>query len=176
MTELSERGTTDDRAPVRRRRELGSYRAVGAGMVGAIVLVAAYVLAQTGDAPYFLPWLHALYFFGVAFACGAATPTALNLLLKGRGPEIQGELASETRPSDRAAARSALGRATKGRGEGHAEQQLLEAIERHGEITPARAALETPLSVAEADRMRGELAEKGHLEVQAREGRLVYSF
>lgn len=166
MTELSERGTTDDRAPVHRRREPGSYRAVGAGMVGAIVLVAAY----------FLPWLHALYFFGVAFACGAATPTALNLLLKGRGPEIQGELASETRPSDRAAARSALGRATKGRGEGHAEQQLLEAIERHGEITPARAALETPLSVAEADRMLGELAEKGHLEVQAREGRLVYSF
>lgn len=85
-------------------------------------------------------------------------------------------MASETRPSDRAAARSALGRATKGRGEGHAEQQLLEAIERHGEITPARAALETPLSVAEADRMLGELAEKGHLEVQAREGRLVYSF
>lgn len=55
MTELSERGTTDDRAPVHRRREPGSYRAVGAGMVGAIVLVAAYVLAQTGDAPYFFP-------------------------------------------------------------------------------------------------------------------------
>jgi hypothetical protein len=43
-----------------------------------------------------------------------------------------------------------------------AERQLLVAIERHGEVTPARAALETSLTVAEADRMLGELAEKGH--------------
>ncbi len=33
------------------------------------------------------------------------------------------------------------------------ERELLEALARHGEITPARAALETRLSVAEADRM-----------------------
>ena len=175
MTELPERGTTVGRSPVRRTRGLGSYRAIGAGMVGAIVLVAAYLLGQTGDAPYYLPWLHALYFFGVAFACGAATPTAVSLL-KGRGPETRTDLAAETSLTDRAAARPALARAAKGRDEGHAEQQLLEAIERHGEITPARAALETSLSVAEADRMLCELAEKGHLEVRAREGKLVYSF
>jgi DNA-binding IclR family transcriptional regulator len=58
---------------------------------------------------------------------------------------------------------------------GRAERQLLEAIERHGEITPARAALETALTVAEADRMLGELAQKGYLEVHAREGRIFYS-
>ncbi len=175
MTELSGRGTTVGRSPARRARGLGSYRAIGAGMVGAIVLVAAYLLGQTGDAPYYLPWLHALYFFGVAFACGAATPTAVSLL-KGRGPGTRTEVATETSLADRAAAGPALARAAKGRDEGHAEQQLLEAIERHGEITPARAALETSLSVVEADSMLCELAEKGHLEVRAREGKLVYSF
>ena len=55
------------------------------------------------------------------------------------------------------------------------EQELLEAIERHGEITPARAALETTLSVAEADRMLSELAKNGHIEVRARDGRLGYA-
>lgn len=174
MTELSERGTTGGRPPVRRTRGPWSHRAAGAGMVGAVVLVAAFVLGQTGDAPYYLPWLDALFFFGVAFACGAATPTAVNLL-RGRGLETRRELAPETGPPERAAG-PALARAAKGRGKGHAEQQLLEAIERHGGVTPARAALETSLSVVEADRMLGELAEKGHLEVRARDGKLVYSF
>ena len=57
----------------------------------------------------------------------------------------------------------------------HSERELLEALARHGEITPARAALETTLSVAEADRMLSELAKNGHIEVRAREGRLGYS-
>ncbi len=57
----------------------------------------------------------------------------------------------------------------------HKERELLEALARHGEITPARAALETTLSVAEADRMLSELAKSGHIEVRAREGRLGYA-
>ncbi len=57
----------------------------------------------------------------------------------------------------------------------HRERELLEALARHGEITPARAALETTLSVAEADRMLSELAKNGHIEVRAREGRLGYA-
>ena len=57
----------------------------------------------------------------------------------------------------------------------HRERELLEALVRHGEITPARAALETTLSVAEADRMLSELAKNGHIEVRAREGRLGYA-
>ncbi len=59
--------------------------------------------------------------------------------------------------------------------EGHKEKELLEALARHGEITAARAALETSLSVSEADRMLSGLAKDGHVEVRAREGRLGYA-
>jgi len=55
------------------------------------------------------------------------------------------------------------------------EKELLEALERRGEITAARAALETSLSVAEADESLLRLAENGHVQVHAREGRLAYS-
>jgi hypothetical protein len=55
------------------------------------------------------------------------------------------------------------------------ERELLEALARHGEITAARAALETSLSVSEADRMLTGLAKDGHVEVRAREGRLGYA-
>lgn len=55
------------------------------------------------------------------------------------------------------------------------EKELLEALARHGEITPARAALETTLSVSEAERMLSELAKDGHIEVRAGEGRLGYA-
>ena len=55
------------------------------------------------------------------------------------------------------------------------ERELLEALARHGGISPARAALETTLSVSEADRMLSELAKNGHVEVRAHEGRLEYA-
>jgi hypothetical protein len=55
------------------------------------------------------------------------------------------------------------------------ERELLEALARHGELSPALAALETSLSVAEANRMLSDLANSGHLEVRAREGRLGYA-
>jgi hypothetical protein len=55
------------------------------------------------------------------------------------------------------------------------EKELLEALARHGEITAAKAALETSLSVSEADRMLSGLAKDGHVEVRAREGRLGYA-
>jgi hypothetical protein len=55
------------------------------------------------------------------------------------------------------------------------EKELLEALARHGEITAAKAALETSLGVSEADRMLSGLAKDGHLEVRAREGRLGYA-
>jgi hypothetical protein len=56
-----------------------------------------------------------------------------------------------------------------------AERELLEALREHGELTPAQAAMETSLSVAEADRMLKELAEGGHLDVRVRGGGLFYS-
>ena len=55
------------------------------------------------------------------------------------------------------------------------ERELLEALRREGELTPARAAMETSLTVAEADRMLKELAEGGHLEVRVRGGGLFYA-
>ncbi len=55
------------------------------------------------------------------------------------------------------------------------EKELLEAIRRHGEITAAQAALETSLSVEEADRMLSALAARGHLQVHVDGARIVYS-
>jgi hypothetical protein len=55
------------------------------------------------------------------------------------------------------------------------ERELLEALRTRGELTPAEAAMETSLTVAEADRMLRELAEGGHLEVRVRGGGLSYS-
>jgi hypothetical protein len=55
------------------------------------------------------------------------------------------------------------------------ERELLRALREHGELTPARAAMETSLSVAEADGMLKGLAEAGHLEVRVRGGGLYYA-
>lgn len=55
------------------------------------------------------------------------------------------------------------------------ERELLEALRKNPEISPARAAMETSLSVSEADRMLGDLAGEGHLEVRARDGGVFYS-
>ena len=55
------------------------------------------------------------------------------------------------------------------------ERELLGALSRQGELSPALAALETSLTVAEADRMLSDLAESGHLEVRAHDGRLGYA-
>ena len=55
------------------------------------------------------------------------------------------------------------------------ERELLEALRDRGELTPAQAAVETSLSVREADRMLKELAEDSHLEVRVRGGALSYS-
>ena len=55
------------------------------------------------------------------------------------------------------------------------ERELLEALRERGELTPAEAAMDTSLSVTEADRMLKELAEGGHLDVRVRGGGLFYS-
>jgi uncharacterized protein involved in exopolysaccharide biosynthesis len=56
------------------------------------------------------------------------------------------------------------------------EQEVLEALGRVGELTAARAALETPLTVEEAERVLSGLAAKGHLRIRARGGGIFYSF
>lgn len=55
------------------------------------------------------------------------------------------------------------------------ERELLEALQEGRELTPARAAMETSLSVAEADEKLKELAEGGHLAVRVRGGGLFYA-
>jgi hypothetical protein len=55
------------------------------------------------------------------------------------------------------------------------EKELLEALRRLGKLTVAGVALETSLSVEEADWMLSALAAKGHLEVRVEHGRLLYS-
>lgn len=56
------------------------------------------------------------------------------------------------------------------------ERELLSAIrDNGGSITPAEAAMETSLTVREADGMLSELAGGGHLAVEGRDGALFYS-
>lgn len=56
------------------------------------------------------------------------------------------------------------------------ERELLSAIrENGGSITPAEAAMETSLTVREADRMLSELASEGHLLVESRGASLFYA-
>jgi hypothetical protein len=56
------------------------------------------------------------------------------------------------------------------------ERELLSAIrDNGGSITPTEAAMETSLTVKEADRMLSELARGGHLSVESAGGTLRYS-
>jgi hypothetical protein len=57
---------------------------------------------------------------------------------------------------------------------GSAEREVLSALRDHGELTPAQVAMETPLTVEEADGMLKDLAAKGHLEVRVRGGGIFY--
>jgi hypothetical protein len=56
------------------------------------------------------------------------------------------------------------------------ERELLSAIrDNEGSITPTEAAMETSLTVRDADRMLSELAGGGHLSVESAGGTLRYS-
>lgn len=55
------------------------------------------------------------------------------------------------------------------------ERELLGVLRRHTEITATEAALETSLTVVEADAMLKELAEGGHLDVRVRGGGIFYA-
>jgi hypothetical protein len=85
---------------------------------------------------------------GVVIACVLATPVALRLWESG----MEGLRGSGSADRDRGlrglVSTPPAEVAVVGPEEKHAERHLLEAIDRHGEITPVRAALETPLTVA----------------------------
>lgn len=52
---------------------------------------------------------------------------------------------------------------------------MLMALRNAGSITPIEAALETSLTVDEAEEILARLAERGHLHVQSRDGALFYT-
>lgn len=54
------------------------------------------------------------------------------------------------------------------------ERELLGVLRRHEEVTPTQAAMETSLTVEEADGMLKDLAAKGHLDVRVRGGGIFY--
>jgi hypothetical protein len=100
--------------------------------------------------------------------------------------------ASTASPGVRASLASTLGECVDRQGDGQArapavppadpneaerikEKELLQALGRCGKLTAVEAALESSLSVEEADRMLSELAARGHLEVTVEHGRLYYA-
>jgi Fic family protein len=56
------------------------------------------------------------------------------------------------------------------------EKKLLLALGRRGKLTAVEAALESSLSVEEANRMLFDLVAKGHLQLIVEHGRLYYAF
>jgi hypothetical protein len=100
--------------------------------------------------------------------------------------------ASTASPGVRASLASTLGEWVDRQGDGQArvpavppadpyeaerikEKELLQALGRCGQLTAVEAALESSLSVEEAERMLEALAVKGHLEVTVEHGRLYYA-
>jgi ATP/maltotriose-dependent transcriptional regulator MalT len=55
------------------------------------------------------------------------------------------------------------------------EKELLGALEEHGKLTPATAAMRTSLTVDEASKMLHTLARKGHLDLRMEEGDMAYA-
>jgi hypothetical protein len=100
---------------------------------------------------YFIPWL-----WWLIFVFGWSIFPAFGLLVRGIAELSEG---GSSLPS----------------GASNKERELLEALRDHGELTPAQAAMETSLSVNEADEMLKELTEKGHIQVRVRGGGLFYS-
>lgn len=58
---------------------------------------------------------------------------------------------------------------------GARERELLEALRSGGELSPAQVALQTSLTVSEADALLGRLAGEGHLRVRVKGGGIFYS-
>lgn len=146
------------RGPGEHRGGSGDFLGMDVGKMGSKARVAA---ALSVLVPVALSGLSLIAFFPglwwVFTTYGWVAFPAFGLLLRG--------LSSQSSLEDRTMGGSASDR----------ERELLMALREHGEITPVRAATETSLTVAEADRMLQRLAEAGHLEVRARHGGLFYA-
>lgn len=129
-------------------------------------LILSLLLARIG---YFPTLLGCLPFLGTALL-GLA-------LLRGReaAVAIAPSGATSAAPTRRPLVGRRTARSSMSATEAAKEKELLGALRRHGELAVAGAALETSLTVEEADRMLSALATKGHLEVRVERGRLLYS-
>ncbi len=166
MTGLPGRGGVGPKARVVSSVSIGV--AIVLAAVWALVAAAGLLSAQSVAVMSESFWWAVVC--GVVAACGLATPVALRLWRSG----VEGLRGSEP-DRDRASLGRGAAPAVAGRDEGRAQRELLKSVERHrGGITPVRAALETSLTVAEADRMLSDLAKGGHLEVRAEGGKLLY--
>ena len=178
MTGLPGReGIDDDRFLVGRGSDPKAQVAMGAG-IGVLVLAA--VVFESALVPALLApgpggWSELGWWalsVGILVACALAAPASLALLRRG----MAGLSGPSSRPRLQLLPEGPMPpSAVAGRGEKRAEHQLLEAIDRHGEITPARAALQTSLTVDEAERPLSDLAQRGHLDVRVEGSKLVYA-
>jgi capsular polysaccharide biosynthesis protein len=119
------------------------------------------------------PWKNGL----LTLVIGLMLCTGTFVALPGVGARVAGTLGE--RPSRQGIGQAgALRRQRRDRSivERVKEKKLLLALGRRGKLTAVEAALETSLSVEEADRILSELASKGHLEVTVEHGKLLYSF
>jgi hypothetical protein len=133
------------RGKVYARRPFGGFPP---GFGPILAILGFVVLASSGSYFPFFPLVLLLFVFFVAPALGRT-------VLHGTAEPLG---TSEVRPA----------------ADSH-EKELLRALERHEEITAARAALETSLSVTEAEGMLAKLASGGHVEVRAQDGTLAYA-
>lgn len=133
----------------------GRRRFGGSGspaLVVAFVLGGLFLFSVVGPAFQFVPLVPLLLLLWLAF--GVVRP--MIRASAGRTPELTG------------------GRELGPVGEEHKEKELLRALARYGELSPVKAALETTLTVSEADRMLSGLAKDGYVKVHASEGQLEY--
>lgn len=147
----------------RRRFRERSYTKFAVGLSGLVGMV------------FLAPVLESFYgsIFMVLAAISVLACGASSLWLTVEG--VQGLGSSRQLPPPRTHRAIRGGRQEDRRSEESAEKQLLEVIEHNGEITPARAALQTSLTVDEAERLLSELAQRGHLDVRVEGSKLVYS-
>jgi capsular polysaccharide biosynthesis protein len=150
--------------------EFISERSIAGIQLTAMVFEKA-ILPESPASPR--PWRNGL----LTLAIGLVFCAGLNLALPGAAARVAGKLGKP------AADLQVVGQAgilavprTDPRVERIKEQELLEALDRRGKLTAVEAALETSLSVEEANQMLFELASRGHLEVTVEHGKLLYSF
>ena len=121
-----------------------------AQLTTSLAVLIPVVVASVAVLFFFTSFWWFIFFFGWALF------PAFGLLLRGIAGLSEGEGRRELQGSN------------------DKERELLGALREHEEISSTQAAMETSLTVEEADDMLKELAAKGHLEVRVRGGGIFY--